>query len=153
MLPTQISIIWLWDCSMLRSSCCIIYVSHTWIITLLTQIHLMEATFCSINIVNACWVSHTVRISSCTSHQRRGTLFCTEITLSLARISTCHYVHSSECKPCPDTNWKWKMLTKISAMWVMIYDWFCPGTSTMFVNKALRFMAANNSLERQFQLD
>lgn len=42
----------------------------------------------------------------------------------------------------------------------MIYDWFCPGTSTMFMNKALvanngmvANIVANNSLERKFQLD
>lgn len=143
---------WLWDCSTPGSSSSISYVSHTWIITPLIQIHLMEATLCSINIVNACWVSHAVRISPCTSHRRRGALLCVDITLSPARVSTCHSVHSSECKPCPDTNWKWKMLTKISAMWVMIYDWFCPGTSTMFMNRALEFVVANNSLE-QFQHD
>lgn len=114
----------LWDYSRMESSSSIIYVSQIWAITLLIQIQLMEATSFSRNIMNADKVSHMERISPCTSHPRRGALVCMEITLNPARVSTCHSVHWSECKPCPDTNWKWKMLTKISAMWVMIYDCF-----------------------------
>jgi len=142
----------LWDYSRMESSSSIIYVSQIWAITLLIQIQLMEATSFSRNIMNADKVSHMERISPCTSHPRRGALVCMEITLSPARVSTCHCA----LKWVQALSWYKLEMKDVDKNFSYVSNdlWlFCLGTATGFMNKALGFGLANNSLEKQLQLD